>query len=85
MRKLLSPGCGLNHRQLALVRHALKNGLAIYTVESHRASHRIAVQTARTDLESLRSRGLLVRSKQGNAFRDRPDPEIGGKLKELSE
>jgi len=85
LRKLLSPGCGLNHRQLALVRHALSNGSAVYTVESHRTSHRIAVQTARTDLEGLRSKGLLVRSKLGNAFRYRPDSEIGKKLKELPE
>lgn len=76
MRGLFAPGGGLNHRQLALVRHALKNSSAVYTVESHRASHRVAVQTARTDLEGLRSMGMLVRTKRGKAFCYHPDPAI---------
>jgi len=84
MQGILAPGCGLNHRQLALVRHALKNASAIFTVESHRTSHGVAVQTARTDLEGLRSRNLLTRSKSGKALTYRPDTEIGERLKRLS-
>ena len=83
MQKLLYPGCGLNHRQLALLRHALKHSYATYTVASHRTSHGIAVQTARSDLEELRSQGLLSRSKESKAFLYRPDPDLEVKLERL--
>jgi len=43
----------LNHRQMALLHNALKNPGQTYTVKSHMNSHRIARQTARTDLQTL--------------------------------
>src|SRR5690606_16287819 len=43
----------LNHRQLALLQHALRNPGMEYTVRSHQGSHGIAQQTARTDLLAL--------------------------------
>lgn len=53
----------LNHRQQALVSHALRHPNAQYTVESHRSSHRVSYETARSDLMELVSMGLL-RSKK---------------------
>jgi Fic family protein len=58
----------LNSRQLALVNHALKRTDAVYTVESHRISHGVAYQTARTDLLSLAELGLLEKRKRGRTF-----------------
>jgi Fic family protein len=56
----------LNHRQLALLQNALKNPGQTYTVKSHQNSHRVARQTARTDLAELADKyGLLVDGIQG--------------------
>jgi Fic family protein len=58
----------LNHRQLALINHALKNQYYRYTFESHRGSHNISYPTARTDLLGLAEYGLLDRTKTGKTF-----------------
>lgn len=43
----------LNYRQLGLLKNALKNPGAEYTFTSHKSSHGITYQTARTDLLKL--------------------------------
>jgi Fic family protein len=58
----------LNHRQLALLRHALRHPGAVYTIEGHRRSHNVVYQTGRTDLMALADLGLLERRKQGRVF-----------------
>jgi len=58
----------LNHRQVALLNRALKKPHSIFYVESHRSSHNVTYQTARTDLLSLEKLGLLEKSKIGKAF-----------------
>jgi Fic family protein len=58
----------LNHRQLALLRHALRHPGAVYTIEGHRRSHNVVYQTGRTDLMTLADLGLLERHKQGRVF-----------------
>lgn len=55
----------LNHRQQALVGHALRHSGAAYTIEGHQLSHDIAYNTARTDLLDLAAQGLLQQSKSG--------------------
>jgi len=57
-----------NHRQIALLSHALKHADALYTVESHRASHAVAYATARADLLQLAELGLLRQQSQGKRF-----------------
>ena len=56
---------GLNHRQLALLRHALRHAGFRYTVLSHRNSHGVSNQTARSDLQKLAGGGLLTQEKDG--------------------
>jgi len=56
---------GLNHRQLALLRHALRHGGFRYTVLSHQNSHGVSNQTARSDLQKLAGGGLLTQEKDG--------------------
>lgn len=58
----------LNHRQLALIRHALQHPGARYTIEGHRRSHNVVYQTARTDLLGLVDLGMLVKAKIGRSF-----------------
>ncbi|MBL8694972.1 MAG: Fic family protein [Planctomycetes bacterium] len=55
MRKAQS----FNHRQLALLSHAIANPDASYRVTSHANSHQITRQTARTDLNELVEMQLL--------------------------
>jgi len=54
-----------NHRQVALIRHALKHPGQRYTIASHRTSHNVVYQTARTDLLDLANRGILDLQKRG--------------------
>lgn len=58
----------LNHRQVALLTHALRHPGETYRVAKHQAVHNVVYQTARTDLLDLEHLGLLEKSKQGNAF-----------------
>jgi Fic family protein len=74
----------LNHRQLALVNHAIRNPRFNYTIESHRRSHNISYQTARTDLLALAELGLLDRSKAGKAFVFLAPPDLRARTPEGS-
>lgn len=68
LRIHLQPRGEFNHRQLALLKHALKHPFTGYTVVSHQTSHGVSYQTAKNDLESLVGKTLLTRGKQGKAF-----------------
>lgn len=74
----------LNHRQRALIAHALRHPDQRYTIKSHRLSHNVAYQTARTDLMDLRDRGLLKESKVGRTLYYTPAEGIEKTLGELS-
>jgi Fic family protein len=58
----------LNHRQRALVSHALRHPNQEYLIESQRLSHNVVYQTARTDLFDLVKRGLLEARKRGKTY-----------------
>ncbi len=58
----------LNHRQRALIGHALRHPQQRYTIESHKNSHNVVYQTARSDLLNLRDRGLLKAMKIGREW-----------------
>ena len=73
----------LNHRQLALVGHATRNPDASYTIQSHRRSHGVVYQTARTDLLRLVDLGLLSMRTVGKAFRFSPSPDLEPRLRSL--
>jgi len=75
-RKLLK----LNHRQKALISHALRNPDGVYTFASHKQSHGVSFQTARTDLLSLEKSGYLVKEKIGRAYHFYPAKNLTDKL-----
>lgn len=68
LRASISSLAGLNHRQIAILQYALKNGSANFTARSHMTSHNVAYETARRDLQGLEQQGLLVRGVQGQQF-----------------
>lgn len=73
----------LNHRQTALLSHALKRPGHRYTIKSHKRSHNVAYQTARTDLLNLVDLGLLTLSKQQRELAFRAVPNLESALQNL--
>ena len=71
---------GFNHRQRALLSRALKDSGAVFTIESHRASHDVAYGTARSDLLDLASRGYLVQVREGRSFAFLPASDVRSRL-----
>jgi Fic family protein len=74
----------LNHRQRALVSHALRHPHNRYMIESHRRSHNVVYETARNDLHDLRKRGLLEAGKDGRKWYFQPVSDLRDKLSSLS-
>jgi len=66
----------LNQRQLALINHALKRPTNRYTVESHRISHGVSYETARSDLMKLVAQKLLTQRKVGKAHAFAPATDL---------
>ena len=76
---ILKASTSLNHRQLALLAHALRHPDAAYTIRGHRTSHGVVYATARADLLRLAELGLLDRRRVGKkAPRVRCPAELGG-------
>jgi Fic family protein len=81
VQALLRNSALLNHRQLALLNHAVKNPGYLYTIESHRKSHNIVYETARQDLQQLEKMGLLKALKRGKTFLYQAHRNIAERLK----
>ena len=80
---LLRAQSHLNHRQLALLSHAMRHPGHFYTVNSHRMSHNTAYDTARRDLLGLEEEGLLTKSKRGRAMVFLASPSLLSNLKKI--
>lgn len=74
----------LNHRQIALLSHAMQHADAEYPFKSHQTSHPIAFQTARTDLLDREERGYLERIKRGKRFFFLPVPDLDRRIARFS-
>jgi Fic family protein len=74
----------LNHRQRALISHALRHPRQRYTFKSHQISHNVVYQTARTDLLDMEKRGLLTSQKIGKTWYFTSVNELEEKLLKLS-
>jgi len=74
-----------NHRQLALLSHALGNPDGQYTTFSHATSHLVSRQTALTDLKALVGLGLLTAIQAGKGQIYYPAGDLETRLGELGE
>ena len=72
-----------NHRQLALLLHAMKHPGFRYSIRSHGTSHKVSYQTARTDLLTLANHGLLEQRKRGRQFLFQAPADLGRRLQQL--
>jgi Fic family protein len=81
MVRLLARHPALNHRQHALLHHALKHAGAVYAFQSHATSHNVSLPTARADLLDLAQQGLLVRRKRGRQIIFTPAPGLAERIR----
>ncbi|MBQ35104.1 MAG: filamentation induced by cAMP protein fic [Gemmatimonadaceae bacterium] len=58
----------LNHRQRALLSHALRHPGHEYSIITHRTSHNVVYETSRTDLLELRDLGMLTADKRDRTW-----------------
>ena len=72
-----------NHRQLALLGHALRHPDQVYMVKSHSQSHKNAPETDANRPSRLEEKGLLSKRKTGKAFAYIPLPDLGERLQQL--
>jgi Fic family protein len=71
----------LNHRQQALLIHAVREPGTDYLIAAHQRSHGVTHQTARTDLFDLVEKGLLVAPRRtGRTYRFRAPADLMEKL-----
>ncbi len=75
---------GLNHRQQALLAHALREPHTRYLIVAHQHSHGVTHQTARDDLMALVERGLLVAEREGRRYVFRAPQDLQTKLDGLA-
>lgn len=80
LRRRLKGRDELNHRQLALLDHALRHATQVYTHESHGNSHQVSIVTARSDLLGLVSRGWLTAACAGKKIAYRVPPDLEARL-----
>jgi Fic family protein len=73
----------LNHRQRALIGHALRHPYQSYTISSHQNSHNVVYQTARTDLLDLADRNLLETHRPGKSYVFRPARDLESRLSQM--
>ena len=73
----------LNHRQRAVLAHALKHPETGYRIDAHQRSHGIVYETARTDLMELVKLGFLGMYKEGRAYVFRAPADLANQLQAL--
>jgi Fic family protein len=72
-----------NHRQVEVIRHALKHPGHIYTITGHQQSQRVVYQTARTDLIDLQKRGVFEVRMRGKQMNFVAPSDVGERLLKL--
>lgn len=84
-RLLKAAARDFNHRQLALLSHALREPATFYSMRSHAMSHRTSHETARADLRHLVDRGLLEMGKDGKRFVFSAPSDLAERIRAIGE
>lgn len=77
---LLHASTHLNHRQMVIVRDALRDPTEAFTIKAQTGRHRVTYETARSDLLGLETLGLLAKEKVGKKFLFRPVADLRHRL-----
>jgi Fic family protein len=72
---------GLNHRQRALIAHALGHPKDAYSITYHQNANKVVYETARRDLLGLATRGFLTKRKVGKTWIFTSPPNLHDKLR----
>lgn len=73
----------LNHRQLVVLRDALRDPSEPFTIQPQARRHRVAYESARSDLLGLEKLGLLSKQKVGKKYVFRSMPDLTDRLRSL--
>ena len=85
VERLLRGVPSLNHRQLAVIGEALRDPDAYFTIAGHERVHRVAYQSARTDLLGLQNLGVFRRVQSGKKFEFWPVNDLSDQLRALAD
>lgn len=85
VERLLRAVSSLNHRQLAVIGEALRDPDAYFTIAGHERLHRVAYQSARTDLLGLEDLGVFKRVQAGKKFEFWPVDDLSDRLRALAD
>ena len=80
--KLLHESTGLNHRQEAILTHALRHPNHVYSIAAHQTLHGVAYATARADLLGLAKRRLIEQRKSGKSLVFMAPPDLEKQLRQ---
>jgi Fic family protein len=80
---ILRQSRAFNHRQLALLGHAMQNPGTVYSATAHANSHDVTRMTARSDLNRLAEEGLLVPLRAGRGFLYTAPADLEDRLERL--
>jgi Fic family protein len=83
LESLLHGSAHLNHRQLTVVRDALRDPGETFTIQPQARRHRVTYESARSDLLGLEQLGLLSKQKVGKKYVFRSMPDLSAKLRAL--
>ena len=83
LESLLHGSPHLNHRQLVVLRDALRDPSEPFTIQPQARRHRVTYESARSDLLGLEELGLLSKEKVGKKYVFRSPPDLTQRLRAL--
>ncbi|MEY2566249.1 MAG: hypothetical protein QOE35_778 [Actinomycetota bacterium] len=84
IEQLLHGSPELNHRQLVVLRDALRDPIEPFTIAAQARRNRVTYESARSDLLRLESLGLFNKEKVGKKFIFRARPDLPERLRTLA-